>query len=100
MVTSTFRTVSFLAGRTQACIRRYSGGASFAGALTQTRTGLCIDFKHMDKILAVLKDDMDVVIQPAVGWQELNAHLETRGLFFPPDPGPGAKVGGMVLVDL
>ncbi|KAL8780582.1 MAG: hypothetical protein Q9194_000854, partial [Teloschistes cf. exilis] len=50
----------------------------------------------MNKILHVHKDDMDVVVQPAVGWQDLNQELESSGLFFPPDPGPGAKIGGMI----
>ncbi|KAL8735543.1 MAG: hypothetical protein Q9166_000711 [cf. Caloplaca sp. 2 TL-2023] len=52
-------------------------------------------FKNMDKILAVHEHDMDVVVEPAVGWQDLNKHLEPRGLFFPPDPGAGVKIGGM-----
>ena len=50
----------------------------------------------MDKILAIHEEDMDVVVQPAVGWQDLNTLLAEQGLFFPPDPGPGAKIGGMV----
>ncbi|KAL8812814.1 MAG: hypothetical protein Q9200_000743 [Gallowayella weberi] len=74
----------------------YSGGTSFSGALTAVCGGLCIDFKNMDKILAVHEQDMDVVVQPAVDWQELNTHLEPRGLYFPPDPGPGARIGGMI----
>ncbi|KAL8949429.1 MAG: hypothetical protein Q9222_004452 [Ikaeria aurantiellina] len=39
---------------------------------------------------------MDVVVQPAVDWQHLNAQLEPLGLFFPPDPGAGARIGGMI----
>ncbi|KAL8701529.1 MAG: hypothetical protein Q9201_004858 [Fulgogasparrea decipioides] len=74
----------------------YSGGTSFSGALTATRGGICIDFKNMAKILATYKEDLNVVVQPAVGWQDLNAELEPWGLFFPPDPGPGAKIGGMI----
>ncbi|KAL8833062.1 MAG: hypothetical protein Q9170_004524 [Blastenia crenularia] len=74
----------------------YSGGTSFAGALTATRGGICIDFKKMDEILVVHEKDLDVVVQPAVGWQDLNEYLEPRGFFFPPDPGAGARIGGMV----
>jgi D-lactate dehydrogenase (cytochrome) len=52
----------------------------------------------MDKILRVNADDMDVVVQPAVAWMTLNEELALRetGLFFPVDPGPSAKFGGMV----
>jgi len=50
----------------------------------------------MDKILAIHKGDLDVVVQPAVGWEELNEIIGEQNLFFPPDPGPGAQIGGMV----
>ena len=77
-------------------VTAYSGGTSFSGALAATRGGICIDFRRMNKVLAIHEDDMDTVVQPAVGWQELNTQLEGKGLFFPPDPGPGAQIGGMV----
>ena len=37
-------------------------------------------------------------MQIAVGWEDLNAKLASKGLFFPPDPdpGPGAQIGGMI----
>lgn len=50
----------------------------------------------MDKILELHKDDLDVIVQPAVGWELLNEELAEHNLFFPPDPGPGAMIGGMV----
>ncbi|KKZ65861.1 D-lactate dehydrogenase (cytochrome) [[Emmonsia] crescens] len=74
----------------------YSGGTSLEGHFTSTRGGICIDFRRMGKILALHKDDLDVVVQPAVGWEDLNEELATQGLFFPPDPGPGAMIGGMI----
>lgn len=76
----------------------YCGGTSLAGVLNATRGGICIDFNRMQKIVAIHVEDMDVVVQPGVGWQELNAVLEEQGLFFPPDPGPGARIGGMVSI--
>jgi hypothetical protein len=30
---------------------------------------------------------MDVVVEPGVGWIELNEYLKPYGLFFPLDPG-------------
>jgi len=66
------------------------------GHFAATRGGICIDFSRMDKILTLHKDDLDVVVQPAVGWETLNEELGEQGLFFPPDPGPGAMIGGMV----
>lgn len=37
------------------------------------------------KVLHV--EDMDVVVEPGIGWMELNEYLEPYGLFFPLDPG-------------
>ncbi|KAI1633488.1 hypothetical protein F4809DRAFT_666941 [Biscogniauxia mediterranea] len=74
----------------------YSGGTSLEGHFTPTRGGICIDFGRMNKILELHKDDLDVVVQPAVGWELLNEKLGKDNLFFPPDPGPGAQIGGMI----
>ena len=77
-------------------ITAYSGGTSLEGHFAATRGGICIDFARMDKILKLHKEDLDVVVQPALGWEMLNEELAESDLFFPPDPGPGAMVGGMV----
>lgn len=74
----------------------YSGGTSLEGHFAATRGGICVDFGRMDGVLALHKDDLDVVVQPAVGWERLNEQLAAEGLFFPPDPGPGAMIGGMI----
>lgn len=74
----------------------FSGGTSLEGHFAPTRGGVCIDFSRMNRVLALHKADLDVVVQPAVGWEQLNLDLEKDGLFFPPDPGPGAMIGGMI----
>ena len=74
----------------------YSGGTSLEGHFSPTRGGICMDFSRMDKILKLHKEDLDVIVQPALGWELLNVELGREGLFFPPDPGPGAMIGGMV----
>ncbi|KAI0895554.1 D-lactate dehydrogenase mitochondrial precursor [Annulohypoxylon nitens] len=74
----------------------YSGGTSLEGHFTPTRGGICVDFRRMDKIIALHKEDLDVVVQPAVGWELLNEVIGKDNLFFPPDPGPGAQIGGMI----
>ncbi|KAK4204020.1 hypothetical protein QBC40DRAFT_273805 [Triangularia verruculosa] len=74
----------------------YSGGTSLEGHYTPTRPGICIDFSRMNKVLSLHKDDLDVVVQPGVGWEDLNEMLAEQNLFFPPDPGPGAQIGGMI----
>jgi D-lactate dehydrogenase (cytochrome) len=74
----------------------YSGGTSLEGHFAPTHGGVCLDFGRMDKVLALHKDDLDVVVQPAVAWESLNDQLAPDNLFFPPDPGPGAMIGGMI----
>lgn len=74
----------------------YSGGSSLEANFSAPFGGVSIDFAHMDKILALRPDDLDVTLQPAVGWMDLNAQVKHSGLFFPVDPGPSAMIGGMV----
>lgn len=74
----------------------FAGGTSLEGALAATHGGVCIDFARMKSIMAIHPRDMDVVVQPGVSYMDLNQKLEFQGFFFPPDPGPGAQVGGMV----
>jgi D-lactate dehydrogenase (cytochrome) len=74
----------------------YSGGSSLEANFSAPFGGMSIDFAYMSEILAVHEEDMDVVVQPSVGWMDLNNALQKTGLFFPVDPGPSAMIGGMV----
>ncbi|KAJ4298576.1 D-lactate ferricytochrome c oxidoreductase [Collariella sp. IMI 366227] len=76
----------------------YSGGSSLEGNFSAPYGGISVDFAYMDKVLKVNQEDMDVVLQPGIGWQDLNEQLAKigSGLFFPIDPGPSAKIGGMI----
>lgn len=74
----------------------FAGGTSLEGHFTPIYGGISIDFSRMNNILALHKEDLDIVVQPAVNWQELNEYLEDHDLFFGPDPGPGAQIAGMV----
>ncbi|RKO91052.1 hypothetical protein BDK51DRAFT_17354 [Blyttiomyces helicus] len=56
---------------------------------------ISLDVSRMDRVVALHEDDLDVVVQPGVGWMELEEVLKPVGLFFPPDPGAAACVGGM-----
>ncbi|CCH41973.1 hypothetical protein BN7_1512 [Wickerhamomyces ciferrii] len=74
----------------------YSGGTSIEGNFISTQPGLLLSLSNMDSILQFNKDDLDVTVQPAVGWQDLNAYLEPEGFMIGPDPGPGGQIGGMI----
>ena len=77
-------------------VTAFSGGTSLEGHFAPTRGGVVIDFQRMNKVLRIHDKDLDAVVQPAVGWEYLNEELRKDNLFFPPDPGPGAMIGGMV----
>lgn len=67
----------------------YSGGSSLEGHTGAPFGGISMDFVHMDEIIQINEDDMDVVVQPSVQWIDLNQELRHMGshLFFPMDPG-------------
>ncbi|KAJ8649634.1 hypothetical protein MRB53_002657 [Persea americana] len=73
----------------------YGGATSIEGHTLAPHGGVCIDMSLMKKIKSLHVEDMDVVVEPGIGWVELNEFLKPYGLFFPLDPGPGATIGGM-----
>ncbi|KAA8518422.1 hypothetical protein F0562_015896 [Nyssa sinensis] len=73
----------------------YGGATSLEGHTLSPNGGVCIDMTLMKSIKSLHVEDMDVVVEPGIGWIELNEFLEPYGLFFPLDPGPGATIGGM-----
>ncbi|KAF2093375.1 FAD-binding domain-containing protein [Rhizodiscina lignyota] len=77
-------------------VTAYSGGTSLEGHFAPTRGGITLEFSRMNEIVRLDQEDMDVIVQPGLGWEDLNETLAQHNLFFPPDPGPGAQIGGMV----
>jgi len=73
----------------------YAAGTSLEGHIIATRGGVTVSMQNLDKVLKINEEDMDVVVQPGVGWMELNDILEPHGFFLGVDPGPGAQIGGM-----
>ncbi|XP_010263119.1 PREDICTED: D-lactate dehydrogenase [cytochrome], mitochondrial isoform X2 [Nelumbo nucifera] len=73
----------------------YGGATSIEGHTLSPNGGVCIDMTLMKTVKSLHIEDMDVVVEPGIGWMELNEYLEPYGLFFPLDPGPGATIGGM-----
>uniref|UniRef100_K3ZRT7 D-lactate dehydrogenase (cytochrome) n=1 Tax=Setaria italica TaxID=4555 RepID=K3ZRT7_SETIT len=65
----------------------YGGATSIEGHTLAPHGGVCIDMTLMKKIKSLHIEDMDVVVEPGVGWIELNEYLKPYGLFFPLDPG-------------
>ncbi|MFN8450917.1 MAG: FAD-binding oxidoreductase [Anaerolineae bacterium] len=71
-------------------------GTGLEGNSIPVRGGILLSLERMNRIVAVHADDFQVTVQPGIGHKDLNAELARYGLFFAPDPGANATVGGML----
>lgn len=74
----------------------WGAGTSTEGNPVPTKGGLVVDLTRMDIILAIRPQDLQADVQPGVLRKELNRQAGQFGLFFPPDPGADATIGGMI----
>ena len=73
----------------------YGAASSLEGQHLAVQGGICLDMRHMSRVLAVNAEDLNVVVQPGITRKTLNNELRNTGLFFPVDPGADASLGGM-----
>src|ERR1700746_1993752 len=70
-------------------------GTSLEGQVNAPRGGISLDFRDMNRVLAVHAEALDCVIEPGITRKTLNEQLRDQGVFFPIDPGADASLGGM-----
>jgi D-lactate dehydrogenase (cytochrome) len=71
-------------------------GTGLEGNATPLYGGILLTLERMNKVLAVHADDFQVTVEAGIPHKDLNAQLARYGLFFPPDPGANATIGGMM----
>jgi D-lactate dehydrogenase (cytochrome) len=86
------------ANRERLPVTPWSGGSSLEGNPIPVDGGILLALYNMNRILEINEADLQVVVQPGVVYDQLNARLARHGLFFPPAPGSAdvATIGGMV----
>lgn len=77
-------------------VTAWGAGTSIEGNPIPVAGGIVMDFLRMDKILRVYENDFQVDVQPGIKYKDMNAKLAAHGLFFAPDPGANASIGGMI----
>ncbi len=74
----------------------WGAGTSLEGNPIPVEGGIVLDLQRMNRILELMEKDLQVRVEAGVVYKELNQYLSRFGLFFPPDPGAAATLGGMV----
>ena len=74
----------------------WGSGSSLEGNPIPVKGGIVLDFARMNRILDIRAEAFQADVEPGVIYQDLNEKLRHTGLFFPPDPGARATLGGMI----
>ena len=93
--TGDVQTIVRICAANHAPVIPFGVGTSLEGHINAPLGGVSIDFRDMNKVLAVHAEDLDCVVEPGITRKALNEHLRDQGLFFPIDPGADASLGGM-----
>jgi D-lactate dehydrogenase (cytochrome) len=85
-----------LANEKRIPVTPWGAGTSLEGNPIPVEGGIVLDLQQMNHILELRREDLQVRVEAGVIYKELNQTLSRYGLFFPPDPGASATIGGMV----
>ncbi|MGF1664971.1 MAG: FAD-binding oxidoreductase [Acidimicrobiia bacterium] len=88
--------IARVASETGTPITAWGVASSAGGHVIPIRRGIVMNFQRMNRILEVDVGNFQAVVEPGVLRLDLEDHLSKTGLFFAPDPGANATIGGMV----
>ncbi|WP_339226996.1 FAD-binding oxidoreductase [Oceanobacillus sp. FSL K6-2867] len=73
-------------------------GTGVAGSQVPINGGeLIVDVHQMNRILALDEETMTLTVEPGVQLSEIQAFVESKGYFYPPDPGSkNSTIGGNI----
>lgn len=72
-------------------------GTNLVGSTVPHGNGIILDFSLMNKVLEIDEGTFTAVVEPGVVLQDFQKLVESKGLFYPPDPGEKlATIGGNI----
>src|SRR5258708_17418381 len=77
-------------------VTAWGAGTSLEGNPLAVYGGIAMDMIRINRVLNIRAEDFQADVQPGLTRLELNKPLARQALFFPPDPGADASVGGMI----
>lgn len=72
-------------------------GTGLVGGAVAIEGGVLLDLSLMKQIVELDENNLTLTVQPGLPLMELVAYVQSRGLFYPPDPGEkSATIGGNI----
>ncbi len=72
-------------------------GTGLTGATIPTKKGIILDVSKMNKILELDEENLNITVESGILLKDVQAYVEDRGLFYPPDPGEKTStIGGNI----
>lgn len=73
-------------------------GTNLCGGTVPVNGGVVMVMQRMDKILEVDMENLTATVQPGLNTKQFSTHVESLGLFYPPDPSSMAisTIGGNI----
>lgn len=72
-------------------------GTNLVGSTVPQKGGIILDLSRMNRVLEIDEETLTATVEAGVVLQDFQALVESKGLFYPPDPGEKtASIGGNI----